>query len=369
MISLFFYLQVFAEEQFLECTEKAILKSCSSKSGNVRSLSEASLAIKTNACQEQLTNLDCDGFFKEYPEFAQDRMQCSVGEVCEQGKVTAFFEGCRDYGIEIKDSFLAELKENLRCLRDQTCFANKQRQQILVPTFLFFHSLVNWKGQLSQTKKAILKDYENYRHLNCLNKKFRNQFLCHLQVKYGAAVLSTSPTGMGAKELIKVRNLEAKLARFKAASKTNSFENLQQAFEKSDDVFLMKGGRPRSMIDGLEKNKSYTVIFYEDRLVLGDDYFGPDGNRKASHVKLLTDTTLFINKGRPAKGYDNLGYKDRGGTVKIYDDGSIDVSGYHLGNDSALAADKIAEHISKIFPDSVIRKTPGRLDTLPPKGK
>ncbi len=63
------------------------------------------------------------------------------------------------------------------------------------------------------------------------------------------------------------------------------------------------------------------------------------------------------------KEYINL----PGGAIRVYADGSIDVSGFHGQKANDEAASLITEILLEASPGTEIRSTGDRLNTLPPK--
>lgn len=125
----------------------------------------------------------------------------------------------------------------------------------------------------------------------------------------------------------------------------------------------------------IEPGKSYTVIVRKNYLVVGKEIPGieivssplglyerpgPLGGTK-SHVRLSRQEKSFFKRLFSSE----LDFDGNAGAIRINPDGSIDVSGRHIGMNDLSAAEKIRDRLLRIVPRAVLRITAGRLSEIP----
>ena len=123
--------------------------------------------------------------------------------------------------------------------------------------------------------------------------------------------------------------------------------------------FFQSGRREARFSDQtLQPGVSYTVVFDgEGKMVLGSNFRNPEGGFSGTHVALLRATGRDFPHGRPMR-YE-------GGTIRVNQDGSIDISGYRLQRSSERSQQMIEEALREALPGATIRSTPGKLSELP----
>jgi hypothetical protein len=231
------------------------------------------------------------------------------------------------------------------------------------PTRLAFLNRRLQQHQLSESEQNFLNRYmarENLvdrlsgadirRTLSCATYREILSTTCEFIVGAGAVGLTAKlarPVGRG------IQNTTAQLL-----ARSQSFRSIVGAFQNSSRVeFYTANGRVSNLT--INPGDTFTVIIKDGRLILGRDIPGetgiPGGN--GSHV------TLMRLMGEP----DPYRYYGRGGAVRFNDDGSIDISGYHLEDDGHPRAFRDIEEVMRgINPNTSYRSTPDRLSTLPP---
>jgi len=143
----------------------------------------------------------------------------------------------------------------------------------------------------------------------------------------------------------------------KALAPLTPFQSAVSKFERSRKIEYYDGNQRVSSIS-IQPNDSFTVIIHNGKLVLGKNIAGEHGRIGAagSHVTLMR----LIGEPNPYK------YYGRGGAVRFNENGTIDISGYHLEDDAHPTAYKDIQTLMEgINPDAVYRSTPDRLSTLP----
>lgn len=152
-----------------------------------------------------------------------------------------------------------------------------------------------------------------------------------------------------------VRGIEKSVGRLATGSST--FRSVVTSFRNSSRIDFYDGSGKVTAMD-INPGDSFTVIIRDGRLILGKNIPGetgiPGGN--GSHVTLMR----LMGEENPYL------YYGRGGAVRFNEDGSVDISGYHLEDDAHPRAYRDIEALMRsISPEATFRSTPDRLSTLP----
>lgn len=133
--------------------------------------------------------------------------------------------------------------------------------------------------------------------------------------------------------------------------------SISSKLARSSSVRFMKANKMARMdANTLTPGKSYTVVIYQDKLIIGEDMISDTGGTAGTHVSMME--TL---RAKDIFSYDGLG-----GAIKVHPNGVIDVAGYHLKHYSTPAAKAIADKLKSIIPDLQIRQSGGKLGAFPP---
>jgi len=135
-----------------------------------------------------------------------------------------------------------------------------------------------------------------------------------------------------------------------------SFDELNRKIANHHRVLFFKKGQLLKVGEAeLTSGKSYVVVVDNGKLIIGENYLNASGTTSETHIMLMEDI----------KSPDPKSYRKSAGAIRIKEDGSIDVSGYHMKHESKTAAKAIAKKLREIIPNVKLRTTPGRLSDLP----
>lgn len=105
--------------------------------------------------------------------------------------------------------------------------------------------------------------------------------------------------------------------------------------------------------------ESYTVVIVNDFMYVGKGHLGPWKTFEKSHLVLFSDAKEDLkNEGIVANG------NWKGGAIRVNLDGSIDVSGRHLGRLSRSSEHEIVSFLKSASPEIRIRSHPDRFKDL-----
>lgn len=140
-------------------------------------------------------------------------------------------------------------------------------------------------------------------------------------------------------------------------ARASAFRAVADSFQNSPLVeFYTAGGRVENL--SINPGDTFTVILRNDRIILGRNIPGSNGRPGGPE----SHRTLMGLMGEE----NTYGYYGRGGAVRFNENGSIDISGYHLEDDAEPRAYRNIQTImQRVNPDAVYRATPDRLSTLP----
>lgn len=341
------------------CTSQLKKPQCPSKNSN--ELKDQAGELKKVACEGQMAALECSQFFAKFPDLKQNANTCTIEESCQIGNDLHLLGGCESYGIHLKDDFSNALTEKMKCLKDTKCFWYSKISNLLYPSLYVLLAIKNpQRNFLNNEYQKIKADLAKFNKMNCLNASIRAEMQCYLLVKYGSAMVSGASL-VGKSLISRMASLEADLV---AGGTSKSFSKITENFQTSGKIKFIRGGKILPVEEGLVKNKSYTVLVEDGVVYIGDDYVGKNGSTAGSHIPLHRDIDQIKNFGQQSKNFEATAYMNKGGSIKVRSDGSIDVSGYHIGRKSPIAADEITRILKEADPDLVVRSTPGRLSDI-----
>ena len=322
---------------------------------NRESLLRNSIGINVAMCTSRTQSLGCAQFFSEFPEYAANRMQCEPYEVCKLGNDATTAEGCRRFGVQLKDGFIDALSPSPSTLAWSALF-------FLSPSTYF---ATRGNTVAKEAVESFKNDTKQIENMACLDPETQAQLQCYLLAKYGSVVTGAAGAARFAAGsfMARMATLERSLLTSSRASgrsimsrmiPKNPAAQIGPAFRNSGKFRFFRAGKGEVELgpDTLKAGRSYTVVIRNRKIVIGENYRGSDtGTTSRSHVPLDKD----------AGGDGNTYF---GGAIRINQDGSIDVSGYHRLRTSQRAADDITAAIRDALPEARIRSTANRLSTL-----
>jgi|GEM_PF-4856509 len=167
---------------------------CSKLQANPRcsgfeNLLRSATGMTTATCQAQLRSNKCDRLFSQFPKYRDHAMKCEPAEICRLSLEATMAEGCKRYGIEVKDDFMSFLSSEASCLTQWQCLARSSFSNFMavLNPGQFFAS----KGQqmAAATIQSFHDDRAKLERASCLDPETQAQLYCYLGVKYGGMVL------------------------------------------------------------------------------------------------------------------------------------------------------------------------------------
>lgn len=157
-----------------------------------QNLLKQATGLTTASCETNLRAQKCAPFMARFPQYQSHAMSCEPQEVCKLGLEATMAEGCRRYGIEVKDGFLSMISAGAECLTQWQCLARtsfSKAMAVLMPA-----QFAARKGQEmgAAAVQSFRDDRAKLEKATCLDPETQAQLYCYLGVKYGGMALGVS---------------------------------------------------------------------------------------------------------------------------------------------------------------------------------
>jgi hypothetical protein len=180
---------------------------------NAQNLLKQATGLTTSSCEANLRSQRCEPFFSRFPQYRDHAMSCVPGEVCKLGLEATMAEGCKRYGIEVKDGFLSMISAGAECLTQWQCLARTSFSTVMAG--LLPGQFLARKGQemATSTIQSFKDDRAKLERATCLDPETQAQLYCYLGVKYGGMALGVggAARAAGAGLLARMATLEKDL--------------------------------------------------------------------------------------------------------------------------------------------------------------
>jgi hypothetical protein len=240
------------------------------------SLMQASLGLSVTSCQARIQSPTCQEFVKKYPDkYGGHLLSCEPADICKTALTSQLATGCKRFGFEAKNDFLAQMHSLSQCSQNLLCLTKIEFQSLL----LVFAPQIKAQELTESILGDFQKDYEKAERISCLDAEIQAQFMCYLGFKYGSMALSPEVGGeqaLGKALLSQMGKLDALLAedasRVAAAAlakpKYPSFPMLKK-FRGEDVKGINNGFVPGRKVKYLtDAERESTRLTFKDGLVL-----------------------------------------------------------------------------------------------------
>lgn len=167
------------------------------------------IGLNVATCHAQLDGLNCSSFFKNFPEYSQNAMRCEPYEVCKLALESTTTEGCRRFGIEIKQSVLSALQTASKCTTNLSCMTSTALsglRNVIFPAAA--------AGRIATAAVQTLRDdASKFKQMGCLDPETQAQFQCYLLASYGGAVSGAGGIIRAGTAMARMASLGTKLSR------------------------------------------------------------------------------------------------------------------------------------------------------------
>ena len=176
------------------------------------SLMQKTLGLSVATCFARMQSPSCQDFVRKYPDkYGSHLLSCQPADICNTALVSNIATGCKRFGLEAKNDFLAKMYSLSQCSQNLLCLTKVEFQSLM---FLFAPQI---KAQelTEGIIKDFQKDYEKAERISCLDAETQAQFMCYLGFKYGSMVLGPEVGGeqaLGKLLLSQMEKLDALLA-------------------------------------------------------------------------------------------------------------------------------------------------------------
>jgi hypothetical protein len=225
-----------AQQRANICAKIKADPNCVGREGLLR----AATGMNVTTCRAEVQRLRCADFFQKFPNYKNNAMSCAPTEICKLGLDATLFQGCKRYGIEVKDGFLAFLNSEAECSTQWKCLLGRSLTMAYAAV-LPGQFIASRSGEMSKAMiDGFKSDRDRLEKMACLDAETQAQFQCYLGVKYGGMILGTAGAaraagaGLMARMAAVERNLVAAETRVAAqASRTAASDAARSAETKA----------------------------------------------------------------------------------------------------------------------------------------
>jgi hypothetical protein len=207
--------QTFDRQAAEICSSLKTNPNCRKSLGQMQSLT----GLTVGGCQAQKNAAGCKKFIEKFPEYKSKQMNCEPYEVCKQAMASTHAEGCKRYGIEMKDSFLGAIHKEDVCLGNPQCGFHQFISALKVlanPSQALLQYEIKTSSQIVRSFIADKKKLEN---MACLDAETQAQFECYLEVQYeGGFIMNALGAEGAAQMMLRMAALDKALLQVEAAA-------------------------------------------------------------------------------------------------------------------------------------------------------
>ncbi len=243
----------------------------------------------------EVSGLKCDQFIQQFPQYANHRMRCEPYEICKLALESTLAEGCKRYGIEVKDGFLAFLNSEAECASQWRCLLGRSLTMAYAVAMPSRYMASKSEQIAKATIQSFKDDRDRFQKMSCLDPETQAQFQCYLGVKYGGMVLGAAGAARaaGSQLVARMASLEKNMI---AAETRASLPSVKRATANAEQAGV-RPNAPRAM--GALPKPTPEVLELEAYL-----------KKQKANQKFISDDRFEIVNGKGVLTIDFLNLED-----------------------------------------------------------